>query len=166
VNARWRWGLILVALAAVAGLRFGSRDPGGTHEVVEPTRSVARDASRARPDDGNEILQLRPRTAGSATKPLFAAQSWAPPPAPPPKPLPPPPPPPPSAPALPFVFVGKRFDGVRWEVFANRGEHTVIFSEGATVENLYRVDTIRPPQMVLTYLPLGERQTMNIGNTE
>ena len=35
--------------------------------------------------------------------------------------------------------------------------------EGMTIEDLYRVDRIAPPNLTLTYLPLGTVQNMTIG---
>jgi hypothetical protein len=34
---------------------------------------------------------------------------------------------------------------------------------GDVIENQYRVEQVKPPDVVLTYLPLNERQVMKIG---
>ncbi|HEY8102396.1 MAG TPA: hypothetical protein VIF82_16780 [Burkholderiaceae bacterium] len=94
---------------------------------------------------------------------LFGSQSWMPPPPPPPKPMPPPPP---MAPPLPFVYMGKKFDGASWEVYFGRGDNTYIVQENAVVDNTYHIDSIKPPIMTLTYLPLKQVQTLNIGGTD
>jgi hypothetical protein len=131
---------------------------------VEPTdgRAGTERGSRKLDAADVEILALRPRTVSAETRALFAATSWAPPP---PK-AEPPPQPPPTAPALPFRYLGKQWTGELWEVFVSRGEQTLLLRENQTVEATYRIDSIKPPQMVLTYLPLNEQQTMNIGAAE
>jgi hypothetical protein len=90
----------------------------------------------------------------------FARRSWTPPPPPPP---PPAPPPPPSAPPLPFTYLGKKLDDGQWEVFLARGEQTLIVHAQSTIDERYRVDAIRPPLLLLTYLPLNRQQTLTIG---
>jgi hypothetical protein len=91
---------------------------------------------------------------------LFDSQTWNPPPPPPPKPTPPPPP---VAPPLPYIVLGKKSEGQQWEVYLARGDQTFIAREKETLENQYRVDSIKPPTMVLTYLPLNQVQTLSIG---
>lgn len=97
---------------------------------------------------------------------LFASQSWTPPPPPPPKTEPPPPPPPPQAPALPFTYLGKKMEGGSWEVFLARGEQTFIAHEQSEIDGTYHVDSIKPPTLSLTYLPLKQVQTLTIGGTD
>jgi len=145
-----------------------------------PPARFATERTRSNRDNNTEILELRVRTASSENlKSLFAATNFAPPrpaPAPAPKPTPAPavpapvaavaPAPAPTAPPLPFVFVGKHFDGARWEVFVSRGEQTLILRAGQTIDPNYRVESIQPPRMVITYLPLDEKQTLNIGSPQ
>lgn len=96
-------------------------------------------------------------------EPLFDSQTWNPPPPPPPKPAPPPPP---VAPPLPYLVLGKKLEDQSWEVYLARGEQTFIAREKGTLENQYRVDSIKPPTMTLTYLPLNQVQTLTIGGTD
>lgn len=91
---------------------------------------------------------------------LFASGGWTPPPA----PLQPLPAPVPMAPELPFTFLGKKLEGNAWEVFLARGEQSFVVREGSVLENTYRIDTIRPPSLSLTYLPLGQSQSLLIGD--
>ena len=93
---------------------------------------------------------------------LFASGGWTPPPA----PLQPLPPPVPMAPELPFTFLGKKLEGNAWEVFLARGEQSFVVREGSVLENTYRIDTIRPPSLSLTYLPLGQSQSLLIGDSQ
>lgn len=90
----------------------------------------------------------------------FTSQNWTPPP---PPPAPPPPPPPASAPPLPFTYIGKSVgDGV-WEVYLARNERTYLVREKTVIDGTYRVDSIAPPTLTLTYLPLNQVQQLNIG---
>lgn len=101
---------------------------------------------------------------------LFASGSWSP-------PLPPPlaatvniappaVPPAPAAPKLPFTFVGKKLEAGAWEVFLTRGEQSYVVHEGSVIDNTYRIDNITPPNISLTYLPLGQSQSLSIGASE
>jgi hypothetical protein len=94
---------------------------------------------------------------------LFDSQTWTPPPPPPPKPAPPPPP---VAPPLPFTVIGKKLEDEKWEVYLARGEQTFIAKEKGLLDNQYRVESIKPPTMTLTYLPLNQTQTLTIGGTD
>lgn len=109
-----------------------------------------------------EKLILNSQTAAGKSPNLFASGDWNPPP-PVIKPLPPPPP---MAPPLPFSFIGKKLEGGAWEVFLARGEQSFVVREGAVIENIYRVDTIKPPNLNLTYLPLGQGQSLIIGESQ
>jgi hypothetical protein len=101
----------------------------------------------------------------AAGKDLFGTRSWNPPPPPPPPPAPPAPPPPPVAPPLPFTFLGKKLEGDTWEVYLGRGDQTFVAHQGTVLEGAWRVDRIEPPMLSLTYLPLGQVQTLPIGET-
>lgn len=108
------------------------------------------------------ILPDQPK--GQSQRDLFASNSWSPPVLPP-KALPPAPPIPPSAPLLPFTFIGKKFDGITWEVYLAQGEKSHLLREGNLIDTTYRVDKIAPPLLSLTYLPLGQAQTLAIGES-
>jgi hypothetical protein len=112
--------------------------PGGTIAGLQPTNNIPREA-------------------------LFDSQTWDPPPPPPPKPGPPPPP---VAPPLPYVVIGKKLEDLAWEVYLTRGEQTFIAREKLVLEGQYRVDSIKPPTMTLTYLPLNQTQTLTIGGND
>ena len=169
------------------GARDGARDASraaGRETAAGPSTPGARPITeRSRSQrDASEILELRVRTASSENlKSLFAAANFAPPrpvvAVPRPAPVAsvaafvPPPPvaaplPAPTAPPLPFIFVGKHFENNRWEVFVSRGEQTLILRAGQSIDANYRVESVQPPRMVITYLPLDEKQTLNIGNPQ
>ena len=71
----------------------------------------------------------------------------------------------PAPPVLPYAYLGKKLEGDRWEVFLSRGEHSFVVREGEALEGQYRVDRIAPPTLTLTFLPLGQAQTLAIGDT-
>jgi hypothetical protein len=168
--------LLGAALTAAAGLAmFGDRSPSS--EVVEPSARPAKPMAAvrtvaARPASkavGTAILRLQPRDqlVGAADDSFdadgsdaFATRNWNPPP---PPPQPAPPPPPPVAPPLPFTFIGKSVESGVWEVYLTRGERTFVVRDKDVVDGSYRVESIKPPIMTLTYLPLNQAQQLNIG---
>ena len=154
-----------VALAVATGLvLFGDHSPADG--VVEPAGrtaampAVARDvAPRPGQGTGIAILRLQPRAAligelaDDGAGDAFATRSWTPPP---PPPQPEPPPPAPVAPALPFTFIGKSLEEGTWEVYLAKGERAYVVHDHDVVDGSYRVESIKPPLMTLTYLPLGQ----------
>lgn len=94
---------------------------------------------------------------------FFGTQNWTPPPPPAAKP---PPPPPPTAPPLPFRYLGKKTDDGQMEVYLSSGDRTFIVQEKTIIENIYRVDAIKPTMMSITYLPLNQVQTLQIGSAD
>ena len=181
--------LLMATGVAIAGwlALFGDKTPnGGVAEPVVRTASkptatraaatvaiVAPAESKPRKDKIKPepvILALRARAeliggASIANKadPLFGSQSWVPPPPPPPKPVAPPPP---TAPAVPYTFLGKKLEDGVWEVYLSKGEHTLIVREKSVIEETYRVEAIKPPNLTLTYLPLNQMQTLPIGGVD
>ena len=166
-----------VALALAAGLVvFGDNAP--ETELAEPVERAAataplRSAAPVVRKNGDDvaIARLIPRETligasgdrfGEGENSLFARHDWTPPP-PPPSNEPPPPPPPPSAPPLPFTYLGKSLQDGVWQIYLARGERTYLVQDGETIDGTYRVDAIRPPVLTLTYLPLEQRQQLNIG---
>ncbi|WP_371764712.1 hypothetical protein [Massilia sp.] len=186
-----RHAILALALVGAALLAaFGDRSPQG--DIAEPAeRPVAKAAlvrtaapapvsvvPAARAGDapaGQQILALVPRDTligdgdaafgqGQNGAGPFGRQDWTPPPPPPPPPQPAPPPPPPTAPPLPFTFIGKSVGDGAWEVYLARGDRTyVVRDKGAVIDGTYRVESIAPPVLTLTYLPLNQVQQLNIG---
>ncbi len=127
----------------------------------------ARDAEPVTP--AVAILRLRERAPyvpvkGSAQRnyALFGVTGWEP---------PPPkakagPAPRPTAPPLPYVYLGKKFEAGHWEVYLALGEDARVVRPRTLLDEKYRVDTISPPTLSLTYLPLMQVQTLNIGSLE
>ncbi|TWI65118.1 hypothetical protein IP91_02524 [Pseudoduganella lurida] len=171
------------ALAVAAGLvLFGDRAPeSDVAEAVERAPAPATAAAPARstakaPDkEASTILRLVPRAelvgaTGEGTfqggEGVFAGRNWNPPP--PPAAAaeangPPPPPPAPTAPPLPFTVLGKGLADGAWEVYLARADRTYVARAGTVIDGMYRIDTIAPPTLTITYLPLKQMQQLNIG---
>jgi hypothetical protein len=100
----------------------------------------------------------------SAAKDPFTARGWLPPPPPPPPPAaeaPAPPPPPPTAPPVPFRFVGLLEEkSSKPAAFIAKGDALYVVHVGDVVESTYRVESFNSAQVVVTYLPLQQRQTI------
>lgn len=181
-----RHALLLASLVGTGWLAFfGDKTPSsGIVEPVQRTASRIPEESSSMPrastltvrkpfNDDKAVpailaLQARESLIGGArlsgaTEGLFGSQTWTPPPPPPPKP---PPPPPPTAPRLPFTYLGKKAENGSWEVYLSRGDQTIIVQEKMVIDGTYRVDTIKPPTLVLTYLPLSQTQTLTIGDPD
>ena len=70
--------------------------------------------------------------------------------------------PPPRAPSLPFKYMGKLLDGSGTMVFLIHGDRSLVVREGDTIDSVYRLERISENELVLTYLPMDQRQTMDI----
>jgi hypothetical protein len=140
--------------------------PGTPPET--PVQQVASSTSHS--PAAPTLLPLVPRSvlvpvdgrANPAPRDLFSVRSWAVA-ASPSAPLAAPAP---MAPPVPFSYMGKRLDGAAWQVFLARADQTFIVSAGSTVDGIYRIDAVRPPTLSLTYLPLGQAQTISIGEAQ
>lgn len=147
-------------------------DPQRNNASVPPRSSIVRQRPMAEtklpaigelePVIPRDQLILKTTAKSSKGRDLFASGGWNPP-VPIVKPLPPPPP---TAPALPFTFLGKKLESGAWEVFLGRGEQSFVVRAGTLIENTYRVEAIMPPTLSLTYLPLAEKQTLAIGDSQ
>lgn len=135
--------------------------PRAASDSTPSPMTVVRDATLGKPERSHVV----PESKGEA----FATLSWIPPVVAPP-PAPPPPPPKPAAPVappLPFAFFGMLESGAsRPQAFLAKGDALLVVAAGDTLENnTYRVDSLGPQQIVLTYLPLNTRQTLNVSGT-
>ncbi|HWT37932.1 MAG TPA: hypothetical protein VN289_16700, partial [Paraburkholderia sp.] len=133
-----------------------------SREAAQPASTPTPLASHATDTPARRLAALRkPMSLESRNNP-FAASSWLPPP-PPVVQAAPEPPPPPTAPPVPYVYLGK-LDGstVKPRVFLSRGDQLLIVSQGEVVEGQYRVESISDGDVVLTYLPLNQRQVVSM----
>ena len=90
----------------------------------------------------------------------FTSANWAPPPPPPPPRPKPAPPPPPTAPALPYSFLGLLEDHAKPTAFLTAGDRLLVVAAGDQVDGAYRIDAVSAKEIVLTYLPLNQRQSI------
>lgn len=171
--------LVMAAGLAVSAwlALFADKDP--QESVVEPTlrpavqtgtqQSSAPPAAATGNNRAAAILQLKPRDeligedgiAGGGD--LFAARHWGAPPAP---AIDASPAAAARAPEPTFTYLGKKQEDGVWEVYLAYQDQTLIVREKSIIERTYRVDAIRPPSLVLTYLPSSRRQTVMIGEAQ
>ena len=164
VRRRIVLGIALGATLASAG--WIAAHEGPQVEVVQPAKRATTEAPVRPPEvmieasELNAVERKARGTAASKVPDLFPPQSWDPPP-------PPaavaPPPPPPVAPPLPYVFIGKLVEGDVTTVFLAREDRNFAVKAGDTLEGSYRIDEIKGELMILTYLPLSQKQSIPIG---
>jgi len=163
--------LLFGSLAISAGIAvFGDRTPSGssTVEAAPHTAPVAAAPSHTtdRKHAAPAILALVPRQdlighepsseppALFGTRALFEKQA---------EPVAGAAPAVPATPPLPFTYLGKKFENGKWEIFLAIGERTYFVREGSVIDGTYVVNAIKPPSMILTFLPQKEMQTLTIG---
>lgn len=158
---------LFLALAATLLAAFFA--PPEEESVAMPTRMVAMPSAASQqvrgsaPKAAEEVLRIVPRQSSDRLGVLFPSveleRS---------EPVttvvPELPPPRPTAPVLPFrVFGYYEEKGLSSVFLEDRGESLVV-KVGDTLRNdTYRVDSISNGQLRLTYLPLGQQQTLWLG---
>lgn len=166
--SRRQIGLVLVAaaLASYSAMYFsgGSADSGLIEPVARTNHKT--DSNKLAAAAANLPKTIVPPTRSSldqsGARDLFASNSWTPPPPPPPKELAPPPPPPPTAPPIPFNFVGLLQDQAKPTAFLAQDDKLLLVSAGDTLDGAYRIESVSASEIVLTYLPLNQRQSISI----
>lgn len=159
--------LMAAGLAGAAWLAlFGDKTPGNDADLTPLRHPDSFRRAAAQPDSTQAegeiaILALQPRAgmAAGSRHGLFAGKSFAPPP----KPVELAPAPAPTAPPLPFTYLGKQHAAGHVDVFLARGSEVLIVRDHTVIGNTYRIESVRPPVMTLTYLPLNQMQQLNIG---
>lgn len=171
--SRRHW-LLAASLALCVWLAMSgdSTPASGMSTDVNPLKSGTKATQSARPtqvaaatESSVDVLEIQVRTGlvgGTGTgvmgHKLFDSLSWTPAPAAPARPAPL------SAPELPYTYVGKKFDGVQWEVYLVRGDESFVAREQTVLQSAYRITSIRPPTLSLIYLPLNQMQDLPIGD--
>lgn len=74
-------------------------------------------------------------------------------------------PPRPQAPPVPYKYFGKMMEGDVPRAFLYQGDNVVVAKVGDVLANKYRVENISPENVSLTYLPLGTRQIVPLGES-
>lgn len=162
---------ILLGLALVITIAAAWFAPPQSADVVSavapssrPGNAVLSGGARgAGTADSVRVLPIRSRAADEDLSPAFAAHSWAPPP----KKAEPVPaaPPAPVAPPLPFKFMGRYVENGHVTVFLLEGERNHVARVGDLIDGIYRVDDITGTTMTFIYLPLEQKQTLAVGES-
>lgn len=142
-----------------------SSDRAGTH-----TGRGAVPASTLSANAAAFLTRLAHRSADAKSSgDLFASHSWyvAPPPPPPAPPAPPTPTPVPTAPPLPFALLGSyAAEGDKPTFFLSRGDRIYDVKLGDTIDGEYSLDALDGSNLVFTYKPLKERQSLPLGGSQ
>jgi hypothetical protein len=178
LNAKLRAGLLIVAMAATLGAvrwadKLGDADAANARGVAnsqprdrQAKQSVTKNVS------GLDLERLQRGRDGDPDSDPFGPRSFRPPP---PKPKPmamqgangefaqAPPPPPPQAPPLPFAYMGKLAEDRNTTVFLTAGDRNLVVKPGDVIDNTYRLEEVTDSAVVLTYLPMNQRQQLAIG---
>lgn len=70
-----------------------------------------------------------------------------------------------QAPALPFRILGRHIDAGVETVFLQHAEQNIAARVGDVVSEHYKVESVSAGVLTLIYLPLNQRQTLDIGET-
>jgi hypothetical protein len=172
VQRRIAIGLALVGSLAATGWVASQDEPATAKprarapetEQARPAAAAARSRTMAAPSastPGLTLDKLNRAKAEASADDLFETHTWQPPPPLPPKPAPPPPPVPP---ALPFAYIGKMSEDGQTIVFLDAADRSYAARIGDVLNGRYKVDDIKGRTLVLTYLPLKQQQTLDIGD--
>lgn len=163
---RWLLALALAATVAAAGWVGGNQEESrialvATGEDARQARDGEAEA-RAQPIDSREggdidLEKLKQRPVEKDFGEMFPSRQPEVPAAAAVKPEPP------RAPPLPFRFFGRMVENGTTVVFLNREDDVFAVKEGDTIGRAYRVEEINGTEVVLTYLPLRQRQKLPIG---
>lgn len=150
----WSVALIATVIAVV------SVDDGDDEliSLVSEGGNTRKAATNSGPLIVLSLEKLQARDFDDIQVDLLAAKSWY---------VPPPPSTiveKPKPPPLPFVFIGRSINGEHTEVFLSMQESSRIVRVGDIVEKIWRVESIETTEMIFTYLPLGEKQTLFLGD--
>jgi len=72
-------------------------------------------------------------------------------------------PPPPQAPPLPFTYLGRLDEDQDTTVFLTAGDRNLVVKPGDVIDNTYKLEQVTQSTVVLTYLPMNQKQTLAIG---
>jgi hypothetical protein len=132
-------------------------------KVTATATDAGSTAASQRPTPLREAIEV-----GDAAD-TFRSRSWVPPPPPPPPPAPvvQAPPPAPTAPPLPFRLVGMLEDrSDQPTAFLAKGDALHVVRVGDQIDDTYRVESLSPTQVVMTYLPLKQRQVLTVAGAD
>jgi hypothetical protein len=168
----------ILAAAGAATLAIALHFAPSDSDTVVPSAARADDSTPAAPRASVDPaaagaaaapgLPTRSKIEQAAAKDPFAARGWLAPVAPAASPTTTVatvvvPPPPPTAPPVPFRFVGLLEEkSAKPAAFIAKGDALFVVHVGDVVESVYRVESFNSAQVVVTYLPLQQRQTIEV----
>lgn len=157
LHRRFALAVAAAATLAAAGWVSGPREGEAVVDAVPgQPRTVAPQSvapERAPPSAPEEAARRSFPQPGADP---FAVRSWAPPAVRKPAAA--------TAPPLPYAYFGRMFEDGKPRVFLQRGERTYTVAVGDIVDTQYRIEDIGPRAVVITYLPLGQRQVLHTGS--
>jgi hypothetical protein len=172
-----RVGLLIAGLAATLGLvrwadNLSDTGDGSAHGVDAKPRARSERQPYTPQTSALDLEKLQRGPQQEPESDPFGTRDFRPPP--PPKPknaagalptvaLPPPPPPPPQAPPLPFIYMGRLSEDQSTTVFLTAGDRNLVVKPGDVIDNTYKVEQVTDSAVVLTYMPMNQRQTLAIG---
>ncbi|MES2348532.1 MAG: hypothetical protein V4641_13305 [Pseudomonadota bacterium] len=166
---------IVIGAAAVVTLLAAWFAPDQDGGVVGPAAATTREAAPsvpftdAAPAGAPEELQIHPRVVDDDMGNVFAKQSWAP--EAPKKMMQEQAPQaqqtaaPSGPPALPFQFVGRFIDEGKTAWFLQIDGQNIVARPGEKVNDDYMLDSVNGGTMTFIYLPLNQKQTLAVGDT-
>ena len=145
INNRMKLWLVMLALAFAATSFFN--EPEQSTNVVAATTDADRHAggkSRSARDPGQAIAldELHRPRAVADTSDLFRTV--------------------PVAPPLPFTFMGKVVKDGKLTFFISDNERVYLVHGGETIANNYHVDGIENGRLAFTYLPMKQKQYIEL----
>jgi hypothetical protein len=153
----------LVLMGAFADHGKGS-DPSGAAADASPASGAGARAHPRRQGSSSELNLAMLHRKAELQKPedLFVTRSWyvAPPP---PPPVEAAPPAPPTAPPLPFTFLGRYWQSGKLTFFLVSGDRVLSVKQGDIVDGNYRIDGVSGATLLITYLPLNSKQSLDMG---
>ena len=176
MNSKLRAGLLIGALAlTLVAVRWADKltdmteaSAGAVAEATPRARAAPGAATTSQPAPGLDLSKLRRAPVVDPNGDPFGARIF--------RPDPPkaktgsalaaataPPQPPPQAPPLPFAYIGRLSEDRDTTVFHAMGERNLVLKPGDVVDNIYKLEEVTDSAVVLTYLPLSQRQTLSIG---
>jgi len=154
--------LVVLAVLTIGLTLFGPDEPSDS--AADPQYTVRASTSKAAgPALSRRTLEFPERSAKDLEiLNVFAGHSWY---------VPPPPAPvvymapaKPVAPPLPYTFLGSFVEaGGKPVYYLTRGDRAYDVRVGETLDGTYSLDAEDNGHLMLTYLPLKERQTLSVG---
>lgn len=153
------WGGLVLTLAAAVWVA-ASDDAGQESLLVNPGHRVSPAVVRGEGGVSAEVLAYRPRALiEGEPEDLFPGDAL------PDEVAEPLPLPKPTTPALPFSYAGKLVEDGNALVFLIHGNRNLAVRTGDVIDGVWRIESIRPPTMILAYLPLKTVVPLVIGET-